>query len=52
MLSIYLKTNQMKKLTLFIKISFAIQIVGIIYGVVEQSWEMIILCSFFLLYAF
>jgi hypothetical protein len=42
----------MKKLTLFIKISLAIQIAGIIYGVVEQSWEMIILCSVFFIICF
>ena len=37
----------MKKLSTFTKIALAIQIAGIIYGIVKQSWEMIILCGLF-----
>ena len=37
----------MKKLSIFTKIALAIQIAGIIYGIVKQSWEMIILCGLF-----
>ena len=37
----------MKKLSTFTKIALAIQIAGIIYGIVKQSWEMIILWGLF-----
>ena len=37
----------MKKLSTFTKIALAIQKAGIIYGIVKQSWEMIILCGLF-----
>tara|TARA_B100000989_G_scaffold245746_1_gene192904 strand:+ start:1251 stop:1379 length:129 start_codon:yes stop_codon:yes gene_type:complete len=42
----------MKKLSAFTKIALAILIAGIIYGIVKQSWEMIIMLVYFLSLAF
>ena len=37
----------MKKLSTFTKIALSILIAGIIYGIVKQSWDMIIMCGLF-----
>ena len=37
----------MKKLSTFTKIALSIMIAGIIYGIVKQSWDMIIMCGLF-----